>query len=141
MKDVQKTNLKYLEVLQDTQKVIDVYNGEVALGKFLRGRGVASQFQSILSKNKIIINRGSSKYPRWEWNSIKPNIKMADRIRVEINDMINPSKRKSIPLKKLNTPTINNVAVKDVVSEAKKENVSNGFYISILWGAIKIKSK
>ena len=70
---------KYLNGLQKLHEILQ-YTDRVSILDLAKRLEISGNAFSILSKEGIINNNGSHKYPKWEWVSIEPNIHMAEKL-------------------------------------------------------------
>ena len=71
-----------------------------AISKIPKTYGLQGSLVRILSLNKIINNKGSMNKPFYEWMSISPNLKMAEKVVYEIDNYKSESKSKKPTIKK-----------------------------------------
>ena len=138
----QETKEKHLKALQDLKTILSVTD-KISLSGFCRDRGLSKNVPQILTKNKLILNKGGmAKTASFHWNTIEPNLKMAEKVLQESNRISFTSVRKS----RQNTERVKTI---QKTKQQEKEQTCkfkvnenprmNKKIISLFWGLLKIE--
>jgi len=140
---------KVFEMLK-TLNVLLSYDGNISLNDFLTKQGVSHTYARIMKEKKIIkeSNRigGRGKQKTYEWNTIPPNIKMADAL---ADATFNYQRIQNIKNKKARKARLSATELREQVQittkkqEPKIEIATNKHTkkVSILWGMFKFEKQ
>lgn len=82
-----KTEEKYFEALKELHTVLS-YTDKVSISGFAKEKGLSTNMPVVLKHGKIIKNLGGRGVnARYKWNTIAPNIKMAQKVVAEVNNL------------------------------------------------------
>lgn len=138
---LKKTDEKYLEVLFRIKHECEM-GGEFSLSELIRGYSVGNAMGVVIQDAGIVTNIGHKNRPRYIWKSIRPNIKMAERVRQEMTKRV-----MSYQKTKVNTGANANLSKVEKANakihpvKTRKEKDGRTKNISILWGMIKLEIK
>jgi len=139
---IQETKEKYLKALQDLKTILSVTD-KISLSGFCRDRGLSKNVPQILTKNKLILNKGGmAKTARYHWNTIDPNLKMAEKVIQESNKISFTSNRKSRQKTEIGETTYKTYKQEKEQTCKFKGNENpkmNKKIISLFWGLLKIE--
>lgn len=89
-----ETIKKHLEVLKILKEVVK-YNPKLSMSKFMKDHKLSNNAAHALTKGKIIINTGGKGYGKnYIWNTIEPNIKMAEEWLNRMQENANKSRER-----------------------------------------------
>jgi len=83
----EETVMKYLDALKEL-KVVLKHTDRLSFLKYAVDNNLSKNFPNVMIKNKLILNKGGkANTARYHWNTIPPNVKMAERVLDECNNI------------------------------------------------------
>jgi hypothetical protein len=134
----EETEKKYLQALLSLKNVLE-YTDKISLREFARKNSVNTKFANVLVNGGILKHNGlRGSGAKYSWNTIDPNIKMAQEVLNRISKTVVTKETKKGAGRK------NNGGCR-VGAGRKTKEIENrylkSYTTSFLWGLIKIKTK
>ena len=118
---------KYLNVLRELKMILDV-TPVLSMYRFSTKHEVSKNLSTVLQNGGIVVLKNRGKYSKWEWISIAPNVKMAEKVIRELAKLNPPRTRK----KKEVVP---------IILKTEKTKEISFYQVNIFFGLIKLKVK
>lgn len=133
-----ETNKKYLRFLQEVH-ANTINEGKLRTTQLLEKHRVNGLVKTVMVSRGILrkIKKQGGIY--YKWNTREPDIRMANAIRVTVNDIIYETRHARLSTQKqVVTKDQSITTTKSVVKTAKVETRKSR-EVSILWGLVKVK--
>ena len=141
MRKREELNLAYLEALKEMKCILD-NTDKMSIDKLIQKYKLSNELSKVVVKEKLILRTGDNpKRFRYNWNTIQPNLKMANKCREKCNESCRKQKIEKSPKLKKQNKTPLDVSSKqfqkiNVVNEKESQERKE---LSIFWGLFKMK--
>ncbi len=133
-----ETNKKYLGFLQEVY-ANTINEGKLRTTELLEKHRVNGRVKTVMVSRGILRKIKKQDGIYYKWNTREPDMRMANAIRVKVNDIIYEAKHARLSAQEqVITKDESVTTTKSVVKTAKVETRKSR-EVSILWGLIKIK--